>query len=161
MNSRERVIRAVESREPDWPSVMHWTMPGGYAVAIQDTRGRTFHHLPLRHIPMLGHRELVPFLAEAIAHPTPDERLPPLNCCHESITVPALHIGGWCDSFIVNTSRGFAGVRQKEARTRSCWSARGSTGSLPRGQVNWTSDGGLGSFSTRPRSSGCAGSATG
>ena len=32
MNSRERVIRAVEFGTPDRPPVMHWTLPGAYRV---------------------------------------------------------------------------------------------------------------------------------
>ena len=32
MNSRERVIRAVEFDSPDRPPVMHWTVPGAYRV---------------------------------------------------------------------------------------------------------------------------------
>jgi len=85
----------------------------GQLIAAVDgmALGRTFSHLPLNDMPLIGRNGLIPFLADVIAHPTHDDYWQRLTCPHETLTIPVFHVGGWYDIFIANTLRDFAGIR--------------------------------------------------
>jgi putative CocE/NonD family hydrolase len=87
----------------------------GQLIAAVDgmSLGQSFSHLPLSAIPLIGRDGLIPFLADWIAHPTPDDYWHRMNCPHESVTIPAFHIGGWYDIFIANTLRDFSSIRDQ------------------------------------------------
>ena len=75
--------------------------------------GKTFSHFPLSDIPFIRHSGLTSSLVDFIAHPTLDDFWYSLNCPHEAITIPVLHIGGWYDLFITNTLRDYTGIRDQ------------------------------------------------
>lgn len=76
-------------------------------------RGRTFSHLPLADMPLIGRNGLTTLLADAIAHPTRDDYWQKLVCPHEAVKIPTFHIGGWYDIFIASTLRDYGGIRQQ------------------------------------------------
>jgi putative CocE/NonD family hydrolase len=93
----------------------------GQLVAAVDgmALGQTFDHLPLSDMPLIGRDGLTRFLADCIAHPTPDDYWQRLKCPHKALTIPIFHIGGWYDIFIGNTPRDFAGIHaQGNARQK-------------------------------------------
>ena len=73
--------------------------------------GRTFRHLPIREAPLIGRDGLIPFLADWIAHPTPDAYWDRVTCPYDAIDIPVFHVGGWYDIFAAYTVRDFAGIR--------------------------------------------------
>jgi putative CocE/NonD family hydrolase len=77
------------------------------------SRGETFRHLPLQGLPLIGRDGLVQFLADSIEHPTRDGYWESMGCPHTDIAIPALHIGGWYDIFIGDTTRDYAAIRQR------------------------------------------------
>ena len=87
----------------------------GQLIAAVDgmALGQSFSHLPLSDTPLIGRTGLLPFLADWIAHPTPDDYWHRVNCSHEAVTIPVFHFGGWYDIFIGNTTCDFAGIRDQ------------------------------------------------
>ena len=75
------------------------------------SQGKTFEHLPLNDMPLIGQGGLLHFLADTIAHPTRDDYWQPVACPHEAVTIPVFHIGGWYDIFIASTLGNFGGIR--------------------------------------------------
>lgn len=65
--------------------------------------------LPLTEIPLLQNSDLMPFFADYLAHPSRDAFWNEwdLESRYPSIKVPSLHIGGWYDTFITGTLRGY------------------------------------------------------
>jgi putative CocE/NonD family hydrolase len=87
----------------------------GQLIAAVDgmSLGQSFSHLPLSAIPLIGRDGLIPFLADWIAHPTPDDYWHRVNCSHEAVTIPVFHIGGWYDIFIASTMCDFSSIRDQ------------------------------------------------
>jgi len=79
----------------------------GQLIAAVDgmAPGQTFKHQPLKEMPLIGHDGIAGFLADVIAHPTPDDYWQFMACPHDRLTIPIFHIGGWYDIFINNTLR--------------------------------------------------------
>jgi putative CocE/NonD family hydrolase len=72
----------------------------------------------LAHLPLDDHllfRDLAPFYADWLAHPTADAYWEPGSPCawYERVAVPALHITGWYDIFLASTIQNFAGMRRR------------------------------------------------
>ena len=73
--------------------------------------GKTFSHLPLVDLPLIGRAGITPYLADALSHPPEDPFWKQALCSHHNIKVPALHIGGWYDLFTNHTLNDFNGIR--------------------------------------------------
>jgi uncharacterized protein len=85
------------------------------AVRLMPSR---FWTLPLADVlPLPELRELAPYYLDWVAHPTPDTywQTTDLERRYERITAPALHIGGWYDSFFEGTLRNYAGLTRLAA----------------------------------------------
>ncbi len=100
-------------RRPVSPEQRQAWMSDLIAAVNGMTDGSTFRQLPLEQIPMLERNGLAPFFATGLEHPEFDAFWQAITCPHENIQVPALHIGGWYDTFVADTLRDFAGIRQK------------------------------------------------
>ena len=73
-------------------------------------RGDTFRCLPLDNMPLIGGGGFSGFFSDVLAHPVRDQYWERTVCPYESISIPALHIGGWYDNFASNTLGDFAGI---------------------------------------------------
>jgi putative CocE/NonD family hydrolase len=72
----------------------------------------------LAHLPLAGHpliRDLAPFYADRLAHPTADAYWHSVSPCagYERISAPALNISGWYDIFLWGTLENYQGMRQR------------------------------------------------
>ncbi len=67
--------------------------------------------LPLSAYPPLSGGD-APFYHEWLAHPTHDEYWQRIEVDYDAIDLPGLHVGGWYDSFVRGTIRGFTHLRQ-------------------------------------------------
>ena len=87
----------------------------GQFIALVDgmARGETFRHLPLKDLPLIGEKGLMPYLGDLLNHSTYDEYWQSLACPYDQIQLPALHVGGWYDIFTGSTLRDFTGIRQQ------------------------------------------------
>jgi putative CocE/NonD family hydrolase len=74
-------------------------------------KGKTFRHLPLQEMPLIGREGITTFFYDVLTHAPGDAYWDRMACAHERVLVPALHIGGWYDIFTGSTLRDFAGMR--------------------------------------------------
>lgn len=83
----------------------------GIAAAMGDPRS-SYAHLPVRDFPPLRDTGLAPFFFEWLTHPTHDDywRDGDIYPLYERIKTPALHIGGWYDTFLTGTLRNYRGI---------------------------------------------------
>ena len=72
---------------------------------------KTFHHLPLKDLPLIGEAGITPFFKDLLQHPQPDVYWQRVACSPEEVKIPALYIGGWYDIFIASTLRDFSQIR--------------------------------------------------
>jgi putative CocE/NonD family hydrolase len=99
-------------RRPASPEQKQAWMGALIAAADGMTDGSTFRSLPLDRMPMLERDGLAPFFTDALDHPDLDAFWRRAVCAYEDIRVPALHVGGWYDTFVANTLSDYAGIRQ-------------------------------------------------
>jgi putative CocE/NonD family hydrolase len=87
-----------------------WIPPEGGTSLDLDT---ALAWLPLGSHPVI--RELAPFYADRLAHPTADAYWCPVSPCaaYEQVSVPALNISGWYDVFLWGTVQNYQGMRQR------------------------------------------------
>ena len=83
-------------------------------IAAIDGMDETFRSLPLSDFPHLKDG-LAPYFYDWLAHPRMNEYWKPLSIedHYAEMTVPALHVGGWHDSFLGGTLKNFQGMREK------------------------------------------------
>jgi uncharacterized protein len=83
--------------------------------------GRTYPYLPLKDFPPLVPTGSAPFFLDWMAHPSYDDywRRWSVDEDYSRIAVPALHIGGWYDSFVSGTLKNFIGLRREAGGERS------------------------------------------
>ncbi len=86
----------------------------GQLIELADgmATGKTFRHLPLQEMPLIGREGIVTSFYDVLTHPPGDAYWQRMLCAHERVQVPALHIGGWYDIFTGSTLRDFAGIQQ-------------------------------------------------
>jgi uncharacterized protein len=77
--------------------------------------GRTFSHLPLQDLPLVGTGGVLPLLADLIGHPTRDAYWERINLDLKRVDIPALHFGGWYDIFISSTLDDFTRLQKAGA----------------------------------------------
>jgi putative CocE/NonD family hydrolase len=75
--------------------------------------GKTFEHLPLEDIPMLGREGLSTLVADVTSHPTFDEYWQRILSPHAEINIPVLQIGGWYDIFITDTLQDYSAFKSE------------------------------------------------
>ncbi|MBK8024301.1 MAG: CocE/NonD family hydrolase [Chloroflexi bacterium] len=96
-------------RMPDSLEKLGWL--GAWIAAVDGmAQGKTFGHLPLRDMPLIGREGVQDHVGQVLAHPTYDDYWKALTCAHEALTLPMLHIGGWYDIFLSSTLSDFAGI---------------------------------------------------
>jgi putative CocE/NonD family hydrolase len=105
-----------------WGAALTWSLLAGAQMAIlrepiserekaplwgqfiqlvnQLASGETFNLLPPDDIPLVGKAGLAPFLADAMKYPPGDAYWQRISFPHQTIRIPAFHIGGWYDIFI-------------------------------------------------------------
>jgi putative CocE/NonD family hydrolase len=74
------------------------------------SQGKSFSYLPLKRMPLIGQDGLTTCLADWVGHPLYDEYWQELDCPHQDVTIPVMHIGGWYDLFIAQTLRDYTGI---------------------------------------------------
>lgn len=82
-------------------------------VTAVDGNAELYRRLPLRDVPELD--GLAPYYQDWLAHPTYDQfwkAIAPRES-YESITVPALNMGGWYDLFLKGTLANYVGMKQR------------------------------------------------
>ncbi len=77
-------------------------------------QGKTFNHLPLRKLPLIGEGGITPFFHDLLQHPQPNDYWQQGTCSPDEIKIPALHIGGWYDIFTASTLRDFSRMRSRD-----------------------------------------------
>ncbi len=94
----------------------------GQLVAAIDANDELYRRLPLRDVPELD--GLAPYYQDWLAHPSYDpfwKAIAPRES-YESITVPALNMGGWYDLFLKGTLANYLGMKEhggsEQARRR-------------------------------------------
>ncbi len=74
--------------------------------------GKTFKHLPLQDLPLIGREGITPFFTDLLQHPQADDYWQAVACPPGDVQVPALHFGGWYDIFNASTLHDFSQIRQ-------------------------------------------------
>ena len=82
----------------------------------KDALTASFKHLPLRELPDFE-SDLAPYYYDWLDHPEYDDYWKRISIeeSHSEISVPALNVGGWYDSFLGGTIRNFTQMREVAA----------------------------------------------
>lgn len=80
-----------------------------------DELGNWFRYLPMSEFPLFG--PAAPYFKEWVEHPAHHDYWDPVRVetRHDSMTIPAYHVGGWYDPFLRGTIANFLGVRGRVA----------------------------------------------
>ena len=80
-----------------------------------------FRALPIQDFPPLRRPGLAPYFQDWIAHPDDDEYWQrwAIDRHHGELDLPAYHVGGWYDIFLLGTLRNYTGMRSGAASERA------------------------------------------
>lgn len=80
-----------------------------------------FRHLPVRDFPVLSRPGLADYFRDWVDHPDDDAYWQrwAIERHYQELDLPALHIGGWYDIFLLGTLRNYTGMRSKAPTERA------------------------------------------
>ena len=76
--------------------------------------GNLFRHQPLTDMPLVGRGGIAPYFADYLDNRANPSYWQPMDCSFDHLNIPALHIGGWYDLFINETTRAFSYLTSRQ-----------------------------------------------